>query len=149
MEAGRRSDGRTRGHQDPGRFTTEKRKTMGPRLTIQHVIESEHDTKVAGHRGQDKTLELIRRNFWWHRMNERIIDFLRSYPGCQQNKTDCHQPYGLSSRLELRYAPWQSIAMDVITELPISEGCDQLWVIMDRFTKMGTSFHRKRKQLQT
>jgi hypothetical protein len=28
------------------------------------VCESEHDSKVAGHMGQDKTKELIRRNFW-------------------------------------------------------------------------------------
>jgi len=48
-----------------------------------------------------------------------------------------HQPYGLSSSLELLNAPWQSIAMDFITELPLSEGCDQLWVVIDRFTKMA------------
>ena len=100
-------------------------------------MESKHDTKVAGHMGQDKTIELIRRNFWWPKMNERIIDFVRSCPKCQQNKTSRHQPYGLSSPLELPYAPWQSIAMDFITELPTSEGCDQLWVIIDRFTKMA------------
>jgi len=27
--------------------------------------------------------------------------------------------------------------MDFITELPVSEGHDQLWVIIDRFTKMA------------
>jgi len=27
--------------------------------------------------------------------------------------------------------------MDFIMELPVSEGCDQLWVIIDRFTKMA------------
>jgi len=70
-------------------------------------------------------------------MNERIIEFVRSCPECQLNKTARHQPYGLSSPLELPYAPWQSIAMDFITELPLSEGCDQLWVIIDRFTKMA------------
>jgi hypothetical protein len=37
------------------------------------VLESEHDSKVAGHMGQDKTKELIRRNFWWPKMNEDII----------------------------------------------------------------------------
>jgi len=107
-----------------------------PRNLVQQIMESEHDTKVAGHMGQDKTIELIRRNFWWPKMNERIIDFVRSCPECQQNKATRHQPYGLSSPLELPYAPWQSIAMDFITELPLSEGCDQLWVIIDRFTKM-------------
>ena len=103
----------------------------------QQVLESEHDSRVAGHMGRDKTIELIRRNFWWPKMNERIIDFVRSCPDCQQNKTFCHQPYGLSSPLELPYAPWQSIAMDFITELPISEGCDQLWVVIDRFTRLA------------
>jgi len=27
--------------------------------------------------------------------------------------------------------------MDFITELPLSEDCDQLWVVIDRFTKMA------------
>jgi len=106
-----------------------------PNGLIQKVMESEPDTKVAGHMGQDKTIELIRRNFWWPKMNELIIDFVRSCPECQQNKASRHPLYGLSSPLELPYAPWQSIAMDFITELPLSEGCDQLWVIIDRFTK--------------
>jgi len=39
--------------------------------------------------------------------------------------------------LELPYAPWQSIAMDFITDLPLSNECDQLWVVIDRFTKMA------------
>jgi len=107
-----------------------------PEGLVGKILESEHDTKVAGHMGQDKTIELIRRNFWWPKMNERIIDFVQSCPECQQNKASRHQPYGLSSPLELPYAPWQSIVMDFITELPVSEGCDQLWVVIDRFTKM-------------
>jgi len=35
-----------------------------PKGLVQRIMESEHDTKVAGHMGQDKTIELIRRNFW-------------------------------------------------------------------------------------
>ena len=108
-----------------------------PEGLVQQILESKHDTKVAGHMGEDKTIELVRRNFWWPKMNERIIDFVRSCPECQQNKASRHQPYGLSSPLELPYTPWQSIAMDFIRKLPLSEGCDQLWVVIDRFTKMG------------
>ena len=117
-----------------------------PTGLVQKVMESEHDTKVAGHMGQDKTIELIRRNFWWPRMNERIIDFVRSCPECQQNKAARHQPYGLSSPLELPYTPWPSIAMDFITELPFSSGCDQLWVIIDRFTKMAHFLPLKKEE---
>ena len=71
-----------------------------PKGLVQRIMESEHDTKVAGHMGQDKTIELIQRNFWWPKMNERIIDFVRSCPECQQNKVSRHQPYRLSSPLE-------------------------------------------------
>jgi hypothetical protein len=39
--------------------------------------------------------------------------------------------------MELPYTLWQSIAMDFITDLPLSEQCDQLWVVIDRFTKMA------------
>jgi len=41
-----------------------------PAELVPQVMESEHDTKVAGHMGQDKTIELIQRNFWWPKMNE-------------------------------------------------------------------------------
>ena len=57
-----------------------------PKGLVQRIMESEHDTKVAGHMGQDKTIELIRQNFWWPKMNQRIIDVVRSCPECQQNK---------------------------------------------------------------
>jgi len=113
--------------------------------TIQEILKSERDLKVAGHMGQDKTSELIRRNFWWPKMNERLIDFVRSCLECQKNKSSHHAPYGLSSPLELPYAPWQSIAMDFIMELPQSEGCDQLCVIVDRFTKMAHFIPLKEK----
>ena len=108
-----------------------------PRKLVQEILESEHDTKIARHMGQDKTIELVWRNFWWPKMNERIIDFVQSCINCQQNKAARHHPYGLSSSVELPYAPWQSIAMDFITDLPLSEESDQLWVVIDRFTKMA------------
>jgi len=57
-----------------------------PEGLVQQILESEHDTKVAGHMGQDKMIELVRRNFGRPKMNERIIDFVRSCPERQQNK---------------------------------------------------------------
>ena len=35
--------------------------------------------------------------------------------------------------------------MDFITDLPTSEGCDQLWVMIDRFTKMAHFLPLKEK----
>jgi len=44
------------------------------------ILDSEHYTKVAGHMGQDKTIELIWRNFWWPKMKEHVFNFLRNSP---------------------------------------------------------------------
>jgi len=87
--------------------------------------------------GQDKTIELIRRNFWWPQMNEQITDFVQSCLQCQKNKAAQHQPYGVLTAMELPHTRRQSIATDFITDLPLSDECDQLWVIVDRFTKMA------------
>ena len=43
-----------------------------PEDMVPHILESEHDSRVAGHFGQEKTEELIRRNFWWPNLRESI-----------------------------------------------------------------------------
>ena len=101
------------------------------------ILESEHDTKVAGHMGIDKTLELITRNFWWPGIARSVRDYVRSCYECQRNKAPRHAPAGLLQPLELHYTPWQSVAMDFITDLPVSNGCDSIWVMVDPFTKMA------------
>jgi hypothetical protein len=63
----------------------------------------------------------------------------------RRTKQRWHKSYGLLQPLEPAYSPWKSIAMDFITDLPLSEGCDQLWVIIYRFTKMADFIPLKKK----
>ena len=104
---------------------------------IPTIHKSEHDSKVAGHFGQEKTIELVRRNFWWPGMDTDIAEYIQACPDCQRDKSRRHRRYGLLSPLELPYAPWQSIAMDFITELPRSNGCTELWVVINRISEMA------------
>ena len=101
------------------------------------IFENEHDTIVAGHMGMDKTLETISRNFYWPHMAEEIEDYMHSCDDYQRNKASRHRRHGTLHPLELSYSPWDSISMDFITHLPVSEGCATIWVIVDRFTKMA------------
>ena len=39
--------------------------------------------------------------------------------------------------LKLSYAPWDAISMDFIMQLPKSEGCSTVRIIVDRFAKMA------------
>jgi hypothetical protein len=59
-------------------------------------------------------------------MDEDIVKYIQAGVECQRNTSARHRSYGLLQALELAYAPWQSIAMDFITDLPLSDGYDQL-----------------------
>jgi hypothetical protein len=110
------------------------------------ILHTKHNSPVARHFRQDTMIELIRWNFWWPNMDQEIIEYIRSCLECQKDKATCYKPYGLLSPLELPYAPWTSITMDFITDLPLSKDCDQLWVIIDRFMKMAHFIPLKKDQ---
>ena len=100
-------------------------------------MDSEHDSRVAGHMGIDKTMKLVDRNFYSQEMAKDIEDYVRSCEDCERNKASRHKRHGALHPLELCYAPWDAIFMDFITQLPQSDGCSTVGVIVDRFTKMA------------
>jgi len=98
-----------------------------------------HDAKVAGHFGRDKTLDLMKRNYYWPNMEEWVRKYVRTCDACQRNKTARHKKYGKLIPLEIPSRPWEQISMDFITDLHNVKGYNQCWVIVDRFTKMAVS----------
>jgi hypothetical protein len=100
------------------------------------ILQENHDSKVAGHFGQFKTIERTKQNFFWNKMEDDVRDYVRSCDTCQRDKTSRHKRYGLLQPLDISYRPWTSISMDFITALPESDDYSQIWVIVDRLTKM-------------
>ena len=96
-----------------------------------------HDAKVAGHFGRDKTMEQMTRTYYWPDIDEWVRNYVRTCDACQRNKTARHKKYGPLKPLEIPYRPCENISMDFITELPSVSGYDQIWVIVDRFSKMA------------
>jgi len=109
-----------------------------------------HDAKVAGHFGRDKTLQLMKWNYYWPNIEEGVPNWVRTCDACQRNKTARHKKYGKLVPLGIPSRPWEQISMDFITDLPNAKGYNQCWVIGDRFTKMAHFFplkNRKAKKL--
>ncbi|KAH0607133.1 uncharacterized protein H6S33_003121 [Morchella sextelata] len=101
------------------------------------ILSDTHDSKVAGHFGQFKTLERVKNNFFWPNMDKDVEEYVRSCDSCQRNKTSRHKKFGMLQPLEIPYRPWTSISMDFIVGLPESSGFTKIWVIVDRFSKMA------------
>ncbi|MBW0582017.1 hypothetical protein O181_121732, partial [Austropuccinia psidii MF-1] len=101
-----------------------------------NILQKRHDSPLAGHPGQEKTLKLIKRDFYWAGMNQFIKDYVSSCQQCSRNKNIHHKKFGLLKPLQIPSGPWNSLSMDFITQLPLSKNFDSILVVVDRFSKM-------------
>jgi hypothetical protein len=100
------------------------------------IIQNNHDVPAAGHPGRAKTFDLIRRRYFWPTLRKDVERFIANCHICQRMKTSRHTPYGILNPLPVPKRPWRDILMDFMTGLPISDGHNAIWVVIDRLTKM-------------
>jgi len=113
------------------------------------IIQSEHDLKVAGHFGRERTLELLSRNFYWTNMERDVRKYCSECDNCQRTKAPRHAKHGLLHPLELACKPWTHISTDFITDLPECEGATIILIGVDRFTTMAHFIAIKKKDSPT
>jgi transposase InsO family protein len=105
------------------------------------VLRQCHDDPLSGHFGFERTLELVKRAYYWPRMRHYVKDYTRSCQACERAKPRRHMPYGLLGAEAPSSAPWEDITLDFVTDLPPSaldgQVYDSILVIVDRFTKMA------------
>ncbi|MBW0516345.1 hypothetical protein O181_056060 [Austropuccinia psidii MF-1] len=106
--------------------------------TIQlSILQKHHDSPLAGHPGQEKTLKLVKRDFHWSGMTQFINNYVSSCQQCSRNKNIHHKKSGLLKPLPIPNGPWICLPMDFITQLPLSKSFDSILVLVDRFSKMA------------
>ncbi len=105
------------------------------------ILAINHDDPYSGHFGFARTLELVRRKYFWPGMRQEIKRYVKTCPVCQRTKTKRHRPYGELAPFQPPTRPWQEITMDFIVGLPPSKFrgkvYDSILVVVDRFTKMA------------
>jgi len=69
------------------------------------MMKSEHYSKIAGHFGRDRTMELVSRNFYWPKMEDDVRKFCNECDNCQRTKAPRHAKHGLLHPLELASKP--------------------------------------------
>jgi hypothetical protein len=68
-------------------------------------------------------------------MNKEIQIFVVRSEICQRNKNENFMTPGLLHPLHIPEQKWEEISMDFIEGLPMSEGKDTIFVVVDRLTK--------------
>lgn len=96
------------------------------------ILELHHDVPVAGHPGRWKTLELVSRNYWWPGISRYVDRYVKGCDACNRTKTFPGAPAGPLLPNEIPDRRWQVVTVDLITELPVSNGKDAIFVAVDR-----------------
>ena len=102
------------------------------------LISEHHDTPYAGHLGVTKTLGLLRRQFTWRGMGQDVHRYVTSCPQCQLGKHSRLPPAGLAQPLGVPDRPFQSVSLDFVGPLPLSQGFNSLMVVVCMLTKKLT-----------
>ncbi|KAL0185639.1 hypothetical protein M9458_017309, partial [Cirrhinus mrigala] len=106
-----------------------------PEPLRERLLHHIHDSLSAGHPGITATTELVTNKFYWATLAPDVMRFVHRCPTCNMTKSSHLRPAGLLQPLPIPQRPWSHIAMDFVTELPVSNGFTTILTVIDRFSK--------------
>ena len=104
------------------------------------VIKEIHDQPAVGHPGVERTLNMIRRHYYWPSMRREMEQYLRNCHVCKRAKAFWDVYNGLLQPLPIPKRPWVDLTMDFVVGLPKSQGYDgkqydAILMVVDRLSK--------------
>jgi hypothetical protein len=83
-----------------------------------------------GHPGEWKTIELITRDFWWLGITTFVKVYIKGCAICEMTKIKPPVKVPLKPN-KIPQGIWETITMDFITDLPLSNGYDSILIVVD------------------
>jgi hypothetical protein len=100
------------------------------------LIQEHHDSVLARDPGGATTLDLVDRQYYRKDMRKQVDQYARNCLSCQQSRTSRHATCGVLQPLPVPEKPLEAFWMDFVVELPECEGFEEVWVVVDRLSKM-------------
>ena len=111
-----------------------------PESLVPKVLHALHDSPSAGHLGVSKTLEKVRRRFYWHGMREDVESHIRRCGPCAEVNDPNKLPKAPLINIKSGH-PLQRVAIDIVGPTPrSSSGHEWLLVVSDHFTKFAQAY---------
>ncbi|CAG2247528.1 unnamed protein product [Mytilus edulis] len=113
----------------------EKLVLVAPKEMRDKIFSELHEKRTAGHMGRDKTLDSIRRRFYWPGMSSDIACWVKQCNLCAR----CKRGPGIGKaplQQSLVGSPFDRIGIDIVGPCPITQdGNEYMIVVQDYFTK--------------
>jgi hypothetical protein len=98
-----------------------------------NIINNHHDLPAYGHLGISQTTDLVSRYHWWPNLAIEVRDYVKGCAECQRHKINTQAQKAPLSPITLVHEalPFQTIVLDFIVKLPISNGYNSILTITD------------------
>ena len=95
-----------------------------------------HNVPYVGHQGYQKTLVVVRMEYFWSGMKKDIVDYIARCMEFQKVKVEHRHLAGLLQPLPIPKWKWEVVAIDFITKFPRKDRQhDPIMVVVDKLTK--------------
>jgi integrase-like protein/chromodomain-containing protein len=113
------------------------------------ILQELHSLPSAGHPGIANTWALVNRHYEGPRLRAFVEQYVRGCPYCQESKTNIPRKKAPLQCFDTHVdqGPFQYVSMDLITDLPVSEGYDSILTIVDQGCSKATKFLPCRKTI--
>ncbi|XP_041566016.1 uncharacterized protein K02A2.6-like [Drosophila elegans] len=100
------------------------------------IIERAHSDPTAAHGGMGKTLENLRRQFYWPGMALQVRESIRRCEVCKETKSpNFRMQVGIGERVQTEQ-PFQKLYIDFLGKYPKSKkGQAYIFIVVDHFSK--------------
>ena len=82
------------------------------------ILDEIHKTPYSGHPGYQKTITMLRREYFWPNMKTKLVEYIARCFECQQVKTEHQHPAGLLHPLPIPSWKWEIISLNFVIGLP-------------------------------
>ena len=115
-------------------------KLVVPQAMRDEICQHLHNHLTAGHKGRDKTQQMVRERFYWPRWRADVQRWVSCCRNCSLSKRGPGRGKSPLTQ-DLISGPFQRIAFDVIGPLPITKrGNRFILLVVDYFTKWVEAF---------
>lgn len=107
-----------------------------PKPLRNEILKRSHDSVIASHGGIAKTVELIRRNFYWPGLVSHVREYIRKCDTCKTTKATNQILKPEMGNMSVSVRPFQRLYIDMLGPYPRSKkGFLGLLIILDHFSK--------------